>query len=373
MLVIKIYFFMSISEFKFFPYYKNIIEVIKMKENSKVYLDILRILACFLVIVNHTNSDIFLQMGPSLTWLFSISYFFVCRIAVPLFLMISGCLLLKKEDNYKKSFKRIFRIILVILIFSLIYYVDYCYKSKTSFDLIEYLKLIYQQHITNAFWYLYTYLGLLIMLPILQPIVKRLSQKKLMYFLGISFLFLGTMPILIHYFPHLQYDSYFELYLFSPFIGYFIAGYYIDNYIQHTKRNSIYAFIIFIISISISIIFTYFEYRKSYADYYLLFSDIKFIPIILASCSIFYLGKYYFQTGFSLKWNKIIHYLGGLTFGIYLLSDILIEKFWWIYLRLCEIGIHQILSILVLEIIVFLTGGIITVILKKVPFIKKII
>lgn len=70
--------------------------------NRKVYLDFLRILACFLVIVNHTNSDIFLNSSIGITWFVSITYFFICKIAVPLFVMISGAVLLGKKDSYKK-------------------------------------------------------------------------------------------------------------------------------------------------------------------------------------------------------------------------------------------------------------------------------
>ena len=62
-----------------------------------MYLDILRIIACFLVIVNHTDSRVFLRTSPSETWFLGLTYFFICKAAVPLFLMISGVLLLRKN------------------------------------------------------------------------------------------------------------------------------------------------------------------------------------------------------------------------------------------------------------------------------------
>lgn len=78
-------------------------ETVKSRET---FLDLLRIIACFLVIVNHTNSVIFLGSSPdSLDWYVSLTYFFISKIAVPIFFMISGYLLLKKEDNYKKAFR----------------------------------------------------------------------------------------------------------------------------------------------------------------------------------------------------------------------------------------------------------------------------
>ncbi len=81
----------------------------KMKnKNLDIYFDILRIIACFLVIVNHTNSSVLLSEKPSLIWFVSLTYFFVCKIAVPIYFMISGALLLKKSDDFKKSFKSSF-------------------------------------------------------------------------------------------------------------------------------------------------------------------------------------------------------------------------------------------------------------------------
>ncbi|MDE6107380.1 MAG: hypothetical protein K2F83_01730, partial [Oscillospiraceae bacterium] len=54
------------------------------------YIEFIRIAACFLVYVNHTNSDIFYNRTPSLTWFLSLTYFFISKIAMPLFLLIMG-------------------------------------------------------------------------------------------------------------------------------------------------------------------------------------------------------------------------------------------------------------------------------------------
>ena len=78
-------------------------------KSREAFLDVLRIIACFFVIVNHTNSDIFKSATPaSLTWFVSLTYFFISKIAVPIFFMISGYLLLNKADGYKKPFKELF-------------------------------------------------------------------------------------------------------------------------------------------------------------------------------------------------------------------------------------------------------------------------
>lgn len=47
----------------------------KAKQEKIVYIEILRIIACFLVIVNHTNSKIFLNSQIGDRWFASITYF----------------------------------------------------------------------------------------------------------------------------------------------------------------------------------------------------------------------------------------------------------------------------------------------------------
>lgn len=345
----------------------------KMKNrNLDIYFDILRIIACFLVIVNHTNSSVLLSEKPSLIWFVSLTYFFVCKIAVPIYFMISGALLLKKSDDFKKSLERVLRVLLVIFIFSFIYYLNDCYLLGKSFSLINYFKTIYSKSATNAYWYLYTYLGLMVTLPILQSLVKSLSREKMVYFLIISFIFLGTMPVLIHYYPSLNYNHDFMLYMFDPIIGYFLAGYFIDKYVEPTKKKTLIAYIVFVLSIVLSVVLTYFEYKKNNSQF-LFFDNRSTILIIASSVSFFYLVRYYFKKGFSERLNNIIHYVGGLTFGIYLLSDFFIQKYTFVGEFMYNNGINKMIVLIFFEILVFVTGMLVTLILKKIPGLNKLL
>ena len=69
-------------------------------KKREVWLDVLRSIAVFLVIVNHTNSVVFQSVTPANgTWWLSIAWYALCKIAVPLFVMISGAVLLGREDT----------------------------------------------------------------------------------------------------------------------------------------------------------------------------------------------------------------------------------------------------------------------------------
>ena len=89
-------------------------------------LDALRIFAILLVIFNHTNERGFYRFltddpGTFLYW-FNLFFSVACKVAVPLFFMISGALLLKKDESFGKTYKRGIRIVVDLLLFSLLFY-----------------------------------------------------------------------------------------------------------------------------------------------------------------------------------------------------------------------------------------------------------
>jgi surface polysaccharide O-acyltransferase-like enzyme len=80
---------------------------VQAKSNRLIHLDLLRLIAIFLVIFNHTGERGYIlfisKMGSPISLLYMAASVF-CKIAVPLFFMISGALLLKKEESLKQLF-----------------------------------------------------------------------------------------------------------------------------------------------------------------------------------------------------------------------------------------------------------------------------
>ena len=152
-------------------------------QKQTAFLECLKIIACFLVIVNHTNSQIFLQNEPSLLWLQSVTYFFVCRIAVPLFLIISGYTMLSKQYDYKKCFMMVLRYGVCLVVVSVVYYCYYILSGRVSEPAFKSFCIwIISGPISNAIWYMYLYMGLIIMMPFLQKMASNLQKKIFMFF-----------------------------------------------------------------------------------------------------------------------------------------------------------------------------------------------
>lgn len=70
------------------------------------------------------------------------------------------------------------------------------------------------------------------------------------------------------------------------------------------------------------------------------------------------------------KFNKVITYISSLTFGIYLLGDKLIE---FILPYFANWGINAVVKILSVDILIFVVGALISMVLKQIPLIRKLL
>ena len=338
----------------------------------KSYLDAIRILACFLVIVNHTNSRIFLSCDPSATWFASLTYFFVSKTAVPLFLLVSGAVLLNRCDGYKKGMERFWRILTALVVFSFVYYLRDCIVNVTPIDIRGFALSIYQTNITNSFWYLYLYLAIIIMLPLLQKMFSAFDNKDIVFLCVISLVVCGAFPIVKHYIPLISESVSLHLPVFSAYIGLMAAGHYFAN-IREPKKNDVpLAVILLVVCIALCVVGTYYEYKAD-SSWYLFFDDRTSILITVPAMCIFVLFRRFFETRtVSERTCRGITYFAGLTFGTYLLSDLAIDLTEPLFDSLAS-TIPSMIAMPLWEIVVFLMGLAVTSLLIRIPYFKKML
>ena len=112
------------------------------KENRYYWLDILKIIACFCVIVNHIGLFGLTEANclPSAV-LFYCLQFSLCKIGVPLFVMASGYLYLTSEKSnnftYKMVLKRIFRIVVPLVLMTLLFTIKE--NGLKNFNIFEFI------------------------------------------------------------------------------------------------------------------------------------------------------------------------------------------------------------------------------------------
>ncbi len=297
------------------------------------YLDALRVLAAFFVIVNHTNSRIFMRSTPDNgVWYASMLWYYLSKTAVPLFVMISGACLLDRRDGYRTAARRVARMLIVLLGFSYAYFLYdawvYYGLWPRAADLGAFFTLVWGREITDSFWYLYLYLGLLVMLPLMQRLRQGMNKRDMLYLAGVSFGVNALWPLIVHYVPALELNAHFDLPMFGIFIGLFFAGSYVRRYVRPTRGVTVAAAGAAAASLGLSLWLTWLEYARTGGERYW-FMDERTQPsilIVLCAVSLMVAAKGCLNGREGERTKRALAELSGCTLTVYLLQDWLIAQ-----------------------------------------------
>lgn len=170
------------------------------KENYYQYLDVLRVIAICLVVFTH--SGVFGIHSYTECEISSFKYFFYIFLAplsqcsVNLFFMISGVLLLGKEEKLNALFKhRIFRFFLSLCFFVFVTMIFDCCKYGTKPTILGFLQAVYQGGNLTQQWFLFSYLSFLFILPFLRKMVINLTKGEYLYLIVLMVAFEMICPM----------------------------------------------------------------------------------------------------------------------------------------------------------------------------------
>lgn len=227
-------------------------------------------------------------------------------VGVPLFVMLSGALLLGKEEPLKLFFKKRFhRVLIPFFIWSIIVSLIHFFQNG-GHNFLKwpplFTKELFGNGVHTIYWYMYMILGLYILTPILRYIAK--DAKLLAYSIITCF----GLYYLQYFLPEFSFANRFQFQNLL-FIGYFLTGYflYISNLNIRVNRSLKIFFIAFYF---MQVLFTMIKVN---------FSLIPFIAISLfgAMLSIGPTKSNLFQA--------VISTISNYSYGIYLSHFILIS------------------------------------------------
>lgn len=149
------------------------------------------------------------------------------RPAVPLFVMLSGFLILSKDYPISVFLKKRFMRVVIPSIFWMIVYSYYNYRAhQHPTDLKTAFYGIMEGPVHYHLWYIYLIVGLYLMYPILRPFVKYAKEADYMYLFIVCALGTWGHKILVTFFD-IRFNLYWET--FTNHVGYFVLGYYLAN------------------------------------------------------------------------------------------------------------------------------------------------
>ena len=344
---------------------------------KRLDFEVLRLLAIFGVVFNHSQGRGFeLYMAEHVSpvnYYASLLLGILCKTAVPLFFMVSGGLLLHREEPISVILrKRVARILILLVLFSGILYLFWIRWGYVEQGLGDFLRRLWAEGISVPYWYLYAYLGVLLLLPLLRPMAQHMSDDAFRYMIVLHALLFGvsaTVGTLTGWGRF--HDSLWSM-LLEPELFYFFLGYYFVHRFSWDRMNRKklgILWLIAILSVAVMLGLADLSVRRSgtsgigYGNGWMLF------PVLAVYASVRML---FAERTVPAALGKILSSLGGCVFGTYLMEGMLRHALEPVYLAM-EPRIHVLPACIIWVVMVVVCGLAITWVLKRIPGIKKIL
>ena len=224
-----------------------------MEKQREIWIDWLRVIACFLVMMTHSNEPFYLGGEGSLIltkadaiWVAVLNV--LPRASVALFVVASSYLQFPLHYPACEFFRRrAVRILIPFFIWTVVYAFVWGEPVQNFKDL-----LLNFNYAAGHLWFVYMLIGLYLIMPILSPWAEKVGKKELQVYLGI-WLFTTVIPLVrqwaggaapVIYGPsgipnaakyplwgEASWNTYGVFYYLSGFAGYMLLGLYFRKFV----------------------------------------------------------------------------------------------------------------------------------------------
>lgn len=311
----------------------NVMQVRREKENMEqqkkkmdeklLYIELIKVISCFFIVTGHTISMQWIEQISNHTIEGAIlnAFFLLFRIALPMFFVCSGAVMLRKERSIKYIItSNIGRLLKTYVCWMLLFAIVEIIKMETH-PIHIYVNVILKSILFGQFhtWFIITLIGLYLITPFLYMITRK--KSLMLYFLILAIAFGYFLPILKEYEVLNRVTEVLENFRMQFVLGYsifFVGGYYLSE-IQLTKKIGRISIAVFLVSTGGTYLFSQMrslEIGTECQKYYLESAW----PNLIMVASAFLAFRYLFEQRFALpeKIQKSILFLSSLGMGIYL-------------------------------------------------------
>lgn len=355
---------------------------VQMKNLTRIInYDIARTFAILCVILCHCTEAIynFNIVGLSnQSIIFSVLSFTIGRLGVPIFLFLSGALLLKKEINtdedvFKFYKKNLLPLIVVNLIWIIIYNMFFWFTNQKEYVTVENVIkeiLIMKQVPTPNMWYFPMIIGMYIGIPFVAKTVKTFSFKALsagIIVSLISFLVLPTINVLQSIFGI---NDNLETLLDLQFLGgtygvYIILGYFMANKFKLKMKNA-YISLIAIINFIFTLIMQLLSFSNiSKYPYFVWYNNVF---LLITTICLFLFFCRIKDSKINNKLSKLFNFMSRISLSLFFIHYIII---YILKNYIIKLKIMMPFKVVILFILVTLISISITFVLRKIKFIAK--
>jgi surface polysaccharide O-acyltransferase-like enzyme len=331
------------------------------------WVDFMRFIGAFVVVLAHVD-----VWGGGPDWAQKI-YYTLSRNGVPLFFMMSGYLLLSKEEDTWTFFKkRAAKILIPFLFWSILYDVyatnSFATTGVTLDAIIKMFIRILRGPRAAHLWFFYSLIGLYFFTPILRLFIAKAKNSDILYYIALWFV---IMPIMFILEGFTSIKNGFELYFAAGYIGYFLLGYYLGR-LETTRRLLWIALGLFAVGFAFTFLVFYLDLPP--LDNELPFRSYPSLDIILMAIGAFILLK---AAGERIPSSlaRLSSLVSPSSFGIYLVHSIILTLMvaGWESLGFETATGHSLLVIPLVAVIAFLFSWGTTYVMRKIPILRAIV
>ena len=353
----------------------------EIPKTSKRYfgIDLIRVVACFLVMQTHAGEIYYIEDNGDLIRneknIWPGIFNSLARVCVPLFVMISGYLLLPMKTDYstflKKRFTRVsFPFIAFCIFYDIYYYIRGVIDVKTMLINIPKIFINYGSELGHL-WFMYMIMGVYLLIPIFSPWIKS-AKKEHFYFYFVIWL-ISSFSCYIHLaFPQIWGEVYWNnntvVQGFIGDFGYAVLGAFIK---LHLKEKNLYILGIILYLIGSGFTMFGFLYRREEAT---TCEEIevtwKFdsINVVIATFGVFLLLR-----KVECKNEKVVKIFNDIalkSYGMYLIHIFFLQFFKYVFDAPNQFPLW---CIFVIAILTFITSYLVIKALSYIPYSQYII
>ena len=340
------------------------------------YIDLIKALAILAIVTLHVFQV--WDMGPQIKGIPIFVFSELTRFGVPIFIMVSGALLLNREIEIKSFLKK--RVSRIVYPFLFYYIVCVIFVALTTWTNSQ------TDSIFSFRWYFWMMLGVYLAAPIINKFIQHATEKEIEYFIAV-FIFAAIFYQLMQYFGI---ENYFDLGFFLSPIGYFVLGYYLSRKDFKMGPNKLLAISILIFLIAtfikscsvLELIPPVSDYGATNSTMLSSWLDVGIFQI-LQTAAMFLICKniYECEDGVCLSVKrflkadaveKCIVSVSRSSYGMYLINMIPTLTMHHTIKMMHFTGTQVCISIIVLSIGIFLSTWFVVALLGRIPYIKYV-
>ena len=339
---------------------------------SIFYIDFLRFIAAIAVITIHVLGPFRYLYGeiPDSDWLAAAGFNSLTRWAVPVFMLISGALLLSTEKPLQCRHylsKRVSKVVVPFIGWTIIYALVAGFMTGDVFNSLwdkqvafSFLKNSANEPVWYHLWFFYDFIPLYFVIPFLIPLLKK-APLEYIHFALVTW----SVLFLMHW---LKVDSFLQenLVLYS---GYLVLGWYLFN---RDNRPQLKMWVIAGITMLLFNFFGTWYLALEKGAYSSFFMGYKTLNTVIIAGMLFVLAQAYADK-ISGRLRSIISLISTYSLGIYLLHPLLL-----IPVRNLANGFYAFfpsnwIAIPVITLIILGISLALTMILVKIPLVKRLV